>query len=72
MNYIRQNFDFEKLVLLEEDHVVTADFITTIEKMNKIVDAKQPDGNYVMTLGTYKSRFSHMTRDWQQLISAQV
>ena len=72
LNFIRQKFQFTNLVLLEEDHVVTADFIHTIEMMNEAVRRREKNDNFIMTLGTYKSKFSHLTTDWKQLISAQV
>lgn len=72
LNFIRQKFqNFTNLILLEEDHVVTADFIHTIRMMNEAVRRREKNDNYIMTLGTYKSKFSHLTTDWKQLISAQ-
>jgi len=68
LNFIRQHYAFQHLVLLEEDHVVTPDFITTIDMMKTTIKQKEP---FLMTLGTYKSRLSHLTIDWRQLIGSQ-
>ena len=73
LNWIKQNLPLDRLLLLEEDHVVTADFVDIIEKMVTLIETKgEKKDNYLMTLGTYKSKYSQTANDWQQLVSAQV
>ena len=80
LNYINHNFKYSKLILLEEDHIVTPDFLTVATKMDRLTN---PDINmdqssagrlhqapdYIHTLGTYKYKLTNNPSDWMNLVS---
>ena len=60
LNYINQNFKFEKLILLEEDHQVTPDFLYVADLLENFAKThnKPPVPRHILTLGTYKSKMT--------------
>ena len=71
LNYIKHNFkNFSKVILLEEDHIVTPDFLQVNSKMEKVTETRLHDTpDFIHTLGTYKYKLTSNPSDWQNLVS---
>lgn len=71
LNYIRQNFkNYSKIILLEEDHIITPDFLQVNTKMEKVTETRIHDTpDFIHSLGTYKYKLTSNPSDWRNLIS---
>jgi len=67
--------DFKQLVLLEEDHAVTPDFLHILHSLTEFsisanANINQGRDRFMMTFGTYKYKITENAADWQTIISA--
>lgn len=75
LNYAAKFFPhIESFIFLEEDHALMPDFIEVLHKMKSFAEAKNPETKpvipFILTLGTYKSKMTKNTDDWQTIISS--